>query len=142
MELETKLHDTLSELNSMKLTYVVLNDEIKTGKQPNQDERTTHNESDIGDPRTDAKLSGQNCFSKIQSLNEVCITYVTPNECLYTLPVMNRFDVLLNQSEIRESSACSLPNKSDQPSNLVIRDYREQQKGPYMKKRPTVKPHG
>ena len=93
MELETKLNDTLSELNSMKLINVVLNDEIETGKQPNQDERTTHNESDISNPRTDAKLSGQNCSSKIQPLIEVCRTYATPNECLYTLPVTNRFDV-------------------------------------------------
>jgi len=83
LELETKLNDTLSELNSMKLRNVVLNDEIETGKQPNQDERTAHNESDISNPRTDAKLSGQNCSSKIQPPSEVCITYVTPNPSSY-----------------------------------------------------------
>ena len=44
MEFETKLHDTLSELNSMKLINVVLNDEIATGKQPNQDELHTMNQ--------------------------------------------------------------------------------------------------
>jgi hypothetical protein len=76
LELETKLNDTLSELN-------LLNDEIETGKQPNQDERTAHNESDISNPRTDAKLSGQNCSSKIQPPSEVCITYVTPNPSSY-----------------------------------------------------------
>ena len=124
----------------MKLIIVVLNEELETGKQPNQDEQTIHNESGISIPRTDARLSGQNC-SKIQPPRKVCITHGTPNEYLYALPVANKFDVLYNQSELQESSVCTLPNKSDQSSNLVTCDSGKQVKGPYMTNRPTVKLH-
>jgi hypothetical protein len=43
-ELETQLKDTLSELNLMKLINVVLNEELETGKQPNQGEQIIHSE--------------------------------------------------------------------------------------------------